>query len=149
MLSDHYGIELETNTKILRKTVNIWKLNNMLYQSKKKSKEQYWCSEPANSLFGWGEEGGCLVHCRVFSSIPGLCSLDITLLPTSHLPQLQQPKISEEDIVKCPWWKVLPSLPTMRTTLLESSWQADYRIWEWTQWEYDCSDKRASLVTQR
>ena len=57
---------------------------------------------PANSLFGWGKDGGCLVQCRVFSSIPGLCSLDKTLLPTSHLPQLQQPKISEEDIVKCP-----------------------------------------------
>lgn len=86
LFSDHDGIELETNRKILRKALTIWRLNNMLYQSKMKSEEQYWCFEPVNSLFVWGEDGGCLVHCRVFRSIPGLCSLDITLLPTSHLP---------------------------------------------------------------
>ena len=32
LLSDHDGIELETNRKMLRKNVNIWKLNNVLYQ---------------------------------------------------------------------------------------------------------------------
>lgn len=41
LFSDHDGIELETNRKILRKALTIWKLNNMFYQSKMKSEEQY------------------------------------------------------------------------------------------------------------
>lgn len=66
-----------------------------------------WCFRPDNSLLGMGR--GYPVHCRAFSSFPGIYPMDArsTLPPLLPLLQLRQPKHCLQTLPNATWGRKL------------------------------------------